>query len=292
MCRWFTLCCLAVGGLAVLGNFAPAKAVAIRLASVPERAAIADVIVVGKVTAIEDKLVETEIAPGQKVSYKVASIKVSDGITGAKGVTHVRVGFIPAPAVQPPAPGGGIRPIRRGGFNPTLEIGQEGCFFLAKFAQGEFFVIPPMSLYLDKKAEGFDKQLALVRKTVAVVAEPMTALKAKEAADRFDAAAILVQKHGVYPTGRAGKVVRKPIDAVESKLILVAILEADWSKNDDAAMSPLAVFQRLGLQPADGFQYPQVQPVQDFTAVMQEAAKKWLKTHVNKYRVLHWVEEK
>ena len=292
MRRWFALCCVSIGALAAVGNVVPAKAIAIRLPSTAERAAMADVIVVGKVTAFEDKLVEVEIAPGQKASYKIASIKVSATIGGANGLTHVRVGFIPAPAAAPVAPGGPIRPIRRGGYNPTLEVGQEGCFFLAKFAQGDFFVIPSLCQFVDKRIDGFDQQVALVRKAVTVIADPLKALKAKDPADRFEAAAILLQKHGVYPTGRAGKMVRKPIAADESKLILTAVLEADWSKTDDAAMSPLAVFQRLGLQPADGFKYPQVKPGQDFNEVLQESAKKWLKGHVNTYRVLHWVEDK
>jgi hypothetical protein len=286
---------LAVSGLIGAGQFLSAKALVARMLSTPEKVVAADTIVVGKVVAIEDKAVEVEVTPGApKVSYKVASIKIDDSIKGAKGLTHVRVGFIPTPAAPRVNPGTGGPPIRirRPGMNLTLEVGQEGCFFLSKFGQSDFMQMPPLCQYIDKRAGDFDKQVALARKTVGVISDPIKALKAKEESDRFQAAAIMLQKYNAIPAGATGQMVRKPIGAEESKLILAAIRDADWSKTDDAMMNPLAVFQRLGLQPKDGFTYPRVQPGQDFNQVMQDAAKKWLKENADKYRVQRWVEQK
>lgn len=293
MRRWFALSLLTVGGMIAAGQFLSAKALVARMLSTPEKVVASDCIVVGKVVAIEEKPVEVEVAAGApKVSYKVASIKIDDSITGAKGLTHVRVGFVPPPE-QPGNPGGGppIR-IRRPGMILKLEVGQEGCFFLSKFAQSDFMVIPPLCQYIDKKAGDYDKQVALVRKAVKVLGDPMKALKAEKQDDRLQAAAIMLQKYNAYPANRTGKVLRQPIGAEESKLILGALRDADWSKTDDAAMNPLVLFQRLGLQPKDGFQYPRVQPGQDFNKVMQDAAKKWLKENADTYRVQHWVEQK
>jgi hypothetical protein len=292
MCRGFALGLLAFGCMIVGGDFLTAKALAMRMPSLPEKVAASDTIVTGKVVAFEEKLVEVEIAPGQKASYKVASIKIDDAITGAKGLTHVRVGFIPAPPINPNEPVRPIRPGLRGGFNASVEVGQEGCFFLAKFAPGDFLIVPQFCQFIDKKADGFEKQVTLVRKTIAVLNDPLKALKAKDQSGRFEAAAMLLQKYNAYPAKRGGKVSRQPVGAEESKLILTALMEADWSKNDDAVLSPLATFQRLGLQPKDGFQYPRVQPGQDFNAVMAETAKKWLKESAGTYRIQHWAEEK
>ena len=293
MRRWFALCSLAVCGLISVGQFLSAKALVVRMMSTPEKVVAADCIVIGKIVAMEDKAVEVELTPGApKVSYKVASIKIDDSIAGAKGLTHVRVGFVPPPPAPPTGPGGPPIRIRRPGLNLNLEVGQEGVFFLSKFAQSDFMVIPPRCQFIDKKSADYDKQVALVRKAVKVIGEPVKALKAEKQGDRFEAAAIMLQKYNSYPANRTGKVVREPINAEESKLILTALRDADWSKTDDAMMNPLALFQRLGLQPKDGFQYPRVQPGQDFNKVMQEAAKKWLKENADKYRIQQWVEVK
>ena len=295
MRRWFALYLLAVGGLIGAGQFLSAKALVARMLSIPEKAIAADTIIIGKVVAIEEKPVEVEVAPGApKVSYRVASIKIEDSVAGAKGLTHMRVGFIPTPPAPPASPGPGRPPIRirRPGMNLTLEVGQEGCFFLSKFGKNEFMQIPPLCQFIDKKGGDFDKQVALVRKAVKVLGDPIKALKAKDENDRFQAAAIMLQKYNTVSGGSGGQMVRKPIGDEESKLILAALRDADWSKTDDALMNPLAVFQRLGLQPRDGFAYPRVQPGQDFNQVMQEAAKKWLKENADKYRVQHWVEQK
>src|SRR5437763_10625695 len=64
---------------------------------VPQRLAWADCVVVGKVVSIEEKTVKAPRFPGDKEQgeYQVAVIQVDEALRGAKGLTHVRVGFFP-----------------------------------------------------------------------------------------------------------------------------------------------------------------------------------------------------
>src|SRR5262249_57636836 len=65
-------------------------------------AAMAQTVVIGKVVSIEDKTVAAKRYPSDtdKGEYKIAVVKIDDAVLGAKGLTHVRVGFIPA-AINP-----------------------------------------------------------------------------------------------------------------------------------------------------------------------------------------------
>src|SRR6516165_2966720 len=81
-----------------------------------QQAIQAEVIVVGKVNEIEKEMSQATQFPGNpmKVDYHVGVIKISENIVGAKGLTTIRVGFLPAPKVQPgPVGGPAIQPIRR-----------------------------------------------------------------------------------------------------------------------------------------------------------------------------------
>src|SRR5262249_13591768 len=128
------------------------KRIAIRLLPVPERVAQSDVVVVGKVTSIEDKAVSATL-PGtdQKADYTIAVVKVGDRLFGTKDDTHVKVGF------NKPAAGGG-RP-RPGGFGPPqLAVDQEAVFFLQKHPTESFYVMGfgPNSLVNKAGNDNFD----------------------------------------------------------------------------------------------------------------------------------------
>jgi hypothetical protein len=61
-----------------------------------EQAASADIIVIGKVTEIEPEPILADGAKGKdKLLHLVATIRVEENLQGAKGVTHVRVAFVP-----------------------------------------------------------------------------------------------------------------------------------------------------------------------------------------------------
>ena len=280
----------------------PAEARAVMIAPgrfMPESAVQGDVIVVGKVTEIEKEMVQAAQGPGQpKVGYTVASVKVTEAILGAKGKTAIRVGWVgPAKAADAPAgdvpavaPGvirPGIRPIRP---MPVVALaeGQEALLVLKKHHEGDFYVLANQfsAVPLDKKAADFDKQLEQVKKVVQIVENPVEALKAKELADRFLAAKIVMTKLQAYPAVAPGdKVERVDADAETSKLVLKVLAELPWTdiaKPQEPSRSQL--WYMLGLAPTD-FKQPAFTPGTDFNVVMNEATAAWLKDNADKYRL-------
>ena len=105
------------------------------------RVAQAHAIIVGKVVSIEEKPVLAKPFPGSKdkVEYQIAIIKINDPILAAKGLTHIRVGFIPPAAPQPGRPGGpiAIGPRRLG---VTFAKDQEVLVFLQPHLDGNFMI--------------------------------------------------------------------------------------------------------------------------------------------------------
>jgi hypothetical protein len=296
--------CAGLSCLALLAAPRLVHGVAVMIRPVPtiqQRVLSADVIVVGKVMAIDDKMTKAERFAGDKQlgDYRIATVKISERINGANGLTHIKVGMQP-PVAQPIRPigpggpiGGPIRPIRpiRGPFGPqdiTLTKGQEVCLFLKPHHKENFYVATSAYAALDKKAANFDKDLAEVRKCVKVLAEPMVALKAKSAEDRFQAAALLLQHYRTFKMG--GK--QEPISADESKLILEAIADGNWTTpriirpGMPQQMTAQTCFYMLGLQPKDGWMQPQ--NFQQFP----DAAKAWLKANAGTYRIQRYVTAK
>jgi hypothetical protein len=289
-----------LAGLAGLGLLlaalpAPAKAMMIAPAPIPQRVAQADVVVTGKVTAIEDKTVAATPAPGakDKVEYTVAVIKVQDDILGAKGLTHIKVGFIvPKEAPAPPAkPGGPVRlPIRRG---PVVkfEVDQEVLVFLKKHHDGDFYIAQAYFDVVDKKvAPDFDKQVELAKKCAKALADPMASLKSKDADERLMTAGMLVSRYRYF---RQPNPKTEPIDADESKLIMNVLAEADWTKPfTPGSVSPQQVFGQLGVTEKDGWVWKPAPGVPVPPNAYQDAAKAWVKANADKYRIQRFVEEK
>ena len=61
-----------------------------------EQAAMADLVVVGKITGMEPQPVAVERRQGTaRVHHLVATVRIEETLLGAKGVTHIRVGFVP-----------------------------------------------------------------------------------------------------------------------------------------------------------------------------------------------------
>lgn len=73
-----------------------------------EQASVADLIVVGRVTDIESQPVLAAASKGAaKLDHLVATIRIDQNLLGARGLTHVRVGFVPetpSPARDPNVP--------------------------------------------------------------------------------------------------------------------------------------------------------------------------------------------
>jgi hypothetical protein len=235
---------------------------AIRIFTPIEKLVRADVVAVGKVTALD------------KVTYKIAVIKIESGLFGAANITHVKVGFIPPAPVDPTAPG---RPIRGGFQQVNLTEGLEGLFYLTKHHSGEFYVINPIMAPAEASADGYKEQVALVKKGAEVLADPVKALKAEKADDRAFAANVMVNKYRAYPEG-GGEVETVKVPADESKLVLKALTEGNWMGKPNAANAPNAfqAFSQLGLTDKDGWKYPVVKPGEDFIDKTKEAFTAWV----------------
>jgi hypothetical protein len=277
--------------LAVTAVIAPAYAVMIAPQPIPLRVAHADVVVVGKVTKIEDKLVSAPAFPGAKdtVGYQIAVVKVDDPVLNAKGLKEVRVGFVP-----PPAPGGGpgprlIGPRFRG---ITLVEDEEACLLLTKHFDGDFYIMSgPYDAIKKANNANYEKDLEEAKKAAKLLADPLANLKGKEADDRFQVAAMLIERYRTtkLPAGNPPK--QEAIDAAESKLILEALRDADWAPPKPTpgrffVLTPVNTFFRLNLTKDDNWS-----PPKDGTRI-GEAAQAWLKENADTYRIKKFVAEK
>jgi hypothetical protein len=261
------------------------------------------VVVTGKITSIEKDAVEALMPyPGakEKQSYKIAVVKVADGLAGVdKGaVTHVRIGFIPPakpnPNAKPPVV---VRPPRPGFQMPELKEGQEMLFFLAKHPGADFYVIPGMAFPVDITADAGKKQLEEVKKVTAILADPMKGLKSDKAEVRGETAAIVVMKYRAYPPF-GGETEQVAIDNEESKLILKALAEGEWKPGRfNATPNAMTAFGYLNLTEKDGWIPPKIvvvpgQPAPDYGAVMKDAFGKWLAGPGKDYQIKKVVPKK
>lgn len=279
---------LALAFLSVLVLTRPSPALVVAAAPVPDRVATADIVVVGKITAIEDKTVMAKRFPGapEKTEFKVALVQIADPLKGAKGLTIVRLGFVP-PVVQP-APQPGV-PRIGGGFNrfPQLnhQVGQEALFFLTKSADGDFHLAQNYFDVVEKKSGNFEQEVTLAKRAAKLLEDPMTGLKSKDADDRLTTASLLLTK---YRTPKLG--VNNPkmeaVPAEESKLILEAIAGGDWTRQGRAQVSPQMVIQRLNLTAKDGWNPPKFK---DYQKEFPAYAQQWLKANTGKYQVQRFI---
>jgi len=248
-----------------------------------QRAAAAQTVVIGKVVSIEEKTVTAKRFPNDpdKAEYKVAVVKIDDAVLGAKGLTHVRVGFISA-TVDPNVK------IRRP-LPVQLKKDDEVLLFLQPHFEANFQIAPYYydGIFKKQDEKGFEKIAADVKRAGKLLSDPQAALTSKDAKDRADAAMLLIVH---YRSGRAvqQKVKEEPIDAQESKLILEALAAADWGDGQFRweTLTPAMAFASLNLTAKDGWVQPQ--DLKQFP----DAAKKWLKENAGKYRIKQWVEDK
>lgn len=265
---------LFVAALVVAVLAAPAEAKRVRMFTTTEKLVRADAVVVGKVTALEKEPVTAPAAPGakEKLSFRVAVVKVEGALVGAADVTHVKIGFEPVPA-DPSAPA----PPRRSGPTPFAPAADsEGLFFLTKHHGGDFYVITGMLAPVLTAAPDYKDQVALAKQAAAVLADPAKALKTEKPADRTFAANVLVNKYRAHPEGGEVGTARVPAD--ESALVLKALAAADW-KGDPNGRPDLNAFQSfslLGLTEKDGWKPPVVKPGEDFIGKTKEAFVTWL----------------
>jgi hypothetical protein len=264
-----------------------------------QRVAMADCVVIGKVSSIEAKPVMAARFPGdkEKGEFLIAIVKVDEGLVGANGMTSVRVAF-PVPKVEPvavPVPNPAVpgpRPILRPGrrIPPIkLEADQEACLFLTKHPTEPYFTISAYYNIINKKDNAnFDKEMAAVKKAAKLLSDTKAGFASKAAEDRFLTAALLLTRYQVIRPGTMGAPKTEAISPEESKQILLGIADGDWVNNARDpfmfSMNPQAMFNRL--QNKTGWTQPK-----DFKNLPEEA-QKWLRANAETYRVQRNVAEK
>src|SRR5262249_40981226 len=159
----------------------------------------------------------------------------------------------------------------------NLTKDQEGCFFLMKHPTESFFVVVAQEDAVNKASPEFEKYSKLVKKCAKSLDDPEHGLKSKEGSERLLAASLLLTH---YRQPKLGGDKQESIDADESKLILQAMAEADFSKTDtETGVNALNMFYELGLAPQDGWK----PPTNVNQAKLFEAMKKWLKDNAESY---------
>jgi len=280
----FTFCGVAaLACLAAVSAFSSAKALMVAPSPLPNRVAGAKVILVGKVTKIEEKTVMAVPYKGakEKVEYKIAVVKVEENVAGVKGLTEAKIGFI-----APPMGGGKpIRPFR----GVVLAEGQEACFFLQPHPEEAFYLINMAQETLDKKAQDFDKQLTEVKKCVKLLEKPLDGLKSKDKDERFTTAGLLLARYRTYRGTGGANPKQEGIDAEESKLIMQALAEADWGpQRDFNKLNATQMFYQLGATKEDGWEPPKTP---EERKKILELMQKWVKDNADKYRIKKFVED-
>ncbi len=240
------------------------------------RIAKADAVIVGKVEALEPE----DLKVGT-TNYRIAVVKINEGVKGVKNEKTLRIGFVPPPM---PKDDKGPRIIRTGARPVQLTAGQEGLFILKKQDKENFYVIAGVVGYYinsDKNAD-FDKEVRVAKTVLKVTDNPVAHLKAKDAEERLLAASVLIEKYRAFQ-GKDSK--QEPIDVAESKLIMTALAEADWTAQANFMSlrpNPMRLLQRLGVTAKDGF-------VPAAGANYQAAAQTWVRDNAEKYRIQRYV---
>jgi hypothetical protein len=101
-----------------------------------------------------------------------------------------------------------------------------------------------------------------------------------------------LSKYNTTPANVA-KVDREPVSADETKKLMAALLEADWSKSPAAGIpAPATLMWQLQLGPDDGWNPEPIQGQKDVAAFYKTQLTKWYAAHGEKFRVKKYVEKK
>jgi hypothetical protein len=257
--------------------------------AIPARVAAADLVVVGKVDAVSDKTVPAERFKGDTAHYRIVTVQVGEALFGRAG-RQIKVGFVPPPPPPPPPPGGRVV-VSSGGRVPPINLtpGVEACLFLVKHPTKDFYTVTAYYDVINKAGNpNFAATLAEVKRSAKLLTNAKAGLESKDKEERFLTAALLITRYRtprIVPGGAAPKTA--PLSVEESKLILEALADADWTATRPGMfqLTPPQVFSRLGLTPADGWTQPK-----NF-AQMQAEATKWVKANAGKYRIQRFVRD-
>ena len=255
--------------LALLGSSRPAAACGYGgIASPLERFALADCVVVGKITRYDDRTVRTSSPDGrQPMDYRVAVVKVEEMLKGDGRLTHVRIGMASTQMIQP---------------------GYAACFFLTEHPL-ESFYLQGADLYdfaIPKNQSNFAAQVASFRQMGRLLADPVAGLKAQRAEDRLlTAAMVLARARTFRAQSHVAANKTEPLDAQTSALVLKALAEADWNKSLGFRMNAWRLFNLLGVTAQDGWNPAGLRTTPELYA----AAKQWLGARQENYRIAAYV---
>jgi hypothetical protein len=278
---------------ALLLAAAPARALVILPPPIALRVAQSSTVVVGKVESIEDKTVAAKRNPNDndKAEYQIAVVKIEAPILGAKGITHVRVGFLPPPPVRP---GGGIRPPISNVRPFSLVKDQEVLLFLHPHFDGNFLTGTNSFDVVDKQGNAnFEKEVAEAKTAGKLLADPTAGLKSDKQDDRYLTAAMLITQYRTKHIG-APEPRTEAVDAQTSKLVLSALAEANWAgpTPGNPRLMPQSLFNQLGVTDKNGFTPPTKEVMGQKQVDYQQLpayTQQWLKDNAGKYRIQRFV---
>jgi hypothetical protein len=264
----------------------------------PDRIVRSDIVVLGRVVALEPKDVEAVLSSESpyKLDYLIAVVKVHEVIHGQKDVKELRLGFVSPDQDRKVDKTGKTMPKLSHLDFRAVTVGQEGMFFLRKHHQGHFYVnfLFFNGFLPSSDTPEFTKNLENARRLNKVLELPLEALKAENESNRFLAATMLVTRYR-QSWLKDRKLPEKAIDAEESKLILKTLAEADWSDVNEAISSskypthPYRVFLQLGVTKADGYDPPK--NASDFRDTLRYT-QNWLRDNQEKYRIQRFTSSK
>jgi hypothetical protein len=176
----------------------------------------------------------------------------------------------------------------------NLQAGGEYLLMLHKHEDGKFYVCQTrgdaiMHNAANPATDTFDKDVTLAKRCVKLLADADAGLKSKDAEERFLTAYLLLTKYRFVRTGK-----EEQVSADQTKLILMAIKDADWSRNNDLVTRSNAqtLFNQLGLDKNDGWMQPQPVAGQDYQKAFSDAARAWIDQNAGTYRIKRFVPEK
>jgi hypothetical protein len=277
---------LAVGAILVMAIEPARGIVPLAEPSLPQRTALADLVVVGKVTALEPDLVQAspllKVPGGGKIPYQIAVLVVQTPVLGRRTPDQIRVGYVVLPSASKELEVKYRRLARL-----KLAEGQEGCFFLTKHPEEPFYVAQAAYEFLDKaKTKAYDKKLAEIKHCSELLQDPDAGLRTQNPADRLLTAAMLIFRYRTARYVYTGRPTTEPVNANQSREILKALAEAEWKEEEaPLELSPFSLFMRLDLTSEDGWNPP------GSVSGQISAAKKWLTESGGTYRIQKYVPE-
>jgi hypothetical protein len=259
-----------------------------------QRVAWADLIVVGKVTEIEEKPARDQELPGQPRGWytRVARVEVAEVLLGPNRVASLRLAVNPL-WMKPPASwsdpdrlfGKGKVPRELPRVQP-FEKGRQGIFFCSRRPPGEVYVPALHPIFTDKGDPVYEEELKRCKRLVRLLADPKASLRSRDPADRRITAAMLLFR---YTIDRYGTNKREPIDAEESRLILGVLADSEWVYvSKDPYEEPMHVLY--------GWVYPALgagrdAPRRGLSEQDFGPLREWVQKNRDKYRIKRYVWE-